>query len=48
MCAQEIKPCMRGFPDMGPPVVHSLDVQYSFKAAYTAAENILRGMIGTD
>lgn len=30
---------------MGPPVIHSLDVNYSFKAALTAAENILQGML---
>ena len=40
---QEVTPCMGGFPEMGPPVVHSLEIHYNFKAALAAAENILKG-----
>ncbi|KAK9790754.1 hypothetical protein WJX73_002279 [Symbiochloris irregularis] len=39
----EVTPCTGGFPEMGPPVVHSLEIHYNFKAAFAAAENVLQG-----
>lgn len=33
-----------GFPELGPPLVHSQGVDYRFKEAYSAAKMILEGM----
>lgn len=43
VAVQETVPCTGGFPEMGPPVVQSLEIHFSFKNALTAAENILHG-----
>ena len=32
-----------GFPELGPPLVHSQGVDYRFKEAYSAAKMILEG-----
>ena len=33
-----------GFPELGPPLVHSQGVDYRFKEAYSAAKMILEGV----
>ena len=32
-----------GFPELGPPLVHSQGVDYRFKEAYSAAKMIMEG-----
>lgn len=36
-------PYLGGFPELGPPLVHSQGVDYRFKEAYSAAKMILEG-----
>ena len=40
---QEVKPFAGSFPELGPPLVQGMTVEHQFKAAYAAAENVLRG-----
>ena len=37
------QPYPGGFPELGPPLVHSQGVDYRFKEAYSAAKMILEG-----
>ena len=39
------QPYPGGFPELGPPLVHSQGVDYRFKEAYSAAKMILEGEI---
>ena len=39
------QPYPGGFPELGPPLVHSQGVDYRFKEAYSAAKMILEGML---
>jgi acetyl-CoA carboxylase/biotin carboxylase 1 len=36
-------PYLGGFPELGPPLVHSQGVDYRFKEAYSASKMILEG-----
>lgn len=36
-------PYLGGFPELGPPLVHSQGVDYRFKEAYSAAKMIMEG-----
>jgi hypothetical protein len=38
-------PYTGGFPELGPPLVHSQGVDYRFKEAYSAAKMIMEGAI---
>ena len=39
------QPYPGGFPELGPPLVHSQGVDYRFKEAYSAAKMILEGVL---
>lgn len=39
------QPYPGGFPELGPPLVHSQGVDYRFKEAYSAAKMILEGQL---
>ena len=39
------QPYPGGFPELGPPLVHSQGVDYRFKEAYSAAKMILEGLL---
>ena len=41
--AQQITPYTGGFPELGPPLVHSSKVDQRFKAALASAKNVLQG-----
>ena len=41
--AQAVTPYTGGFPELGPPLVHSSNVDQRFKEALTAAKMILAG-----
>lgn len=36
-------PYTGGFPELGPPIVHSEGVDHRFKEAYTACKNVMAG-----
>ena len=41
--AQQVTPYNGGFPELGPPLVHSSKVDQRFKAAFASAKNVLQG-----
>jgi acetyl-CoA carboxylase/biotin carboxylase 1 len=43
MAVTAAQPYPGGFPELGPPLVHSQGVDYRFKEAYSAAKMILEG-----